>query len=65
MLGIGFSGLAGVFVWMVVGLTFFRVADEIASVLAIGLLFLLKAAGLVLLVVTIMFVVWSLYEIFK
>ncbi len=65
MLGIGFSGLAGVFVWMVVGLTFFRVADEIASVLAIGLLFLLKAAGLVLLVVTIMFVIWSLYEIFK
>lgn len=65
MLGIGSSGLAGVFVWMVVGLTFFRVADEIASVLAIGLLFLLKAAGLVLLVVTIMFVVWSLYKIFK
>ena len=48
-----------------VSLTFFRVADEIAAVLAVGLLFFLKTLGVLLLVLAAAFIVWSLHEIFR
>ena len=60
------SELVGVFILLTIGLTFLRIADAIAAVLVAGLLFLLKMAGLGLLVLTVAFVVWSLlYGIFR